>query len=66
MPYTKPLTESETGNQTIVEVNGEKIFTARWVMEQMNAQNYRIDRAYRIAAISVSVSVLAFILSVIL
>lgn len=51
--------------KTIVEVDGEQVFTARWVMEQMAAQRACIDRTNRMAAIAMLVSIVS-ILSVIL
>lgn len=52
--------------KAVIEVDGEQVFTARWVLEQMTAQNASIDRANRIAVVAVLVSALLFILSVIL
>lgn len=50
----------------IVVINGEQFFTAQWVMEQMNAQNDRIDRANRLAAVSICTAILAAILAAVL
>lgn len=52
--------------KAVIEVDGEQVFTARWVLEQMTAQNASIDRANRTAIVAVLVSALLFILSVIL
>ena len=54
------------GKGAIVDVDGEQVFAAWWVMEQMAAQTASIDRANRIAAIALSVSVFSVILSAIL
>lgn len=54
------------GKGAILDVDGVQVFAAWWVMEQMAAQTASIDRANRIAAIALVVSVFSVILSAIL
>nr|WP_325297691.1 hypothetical protein [uncultured Dysosmobacter sp.] len=54
------------GKGAILDVDGGQVFAAWWVMEQMAAQTASIDRANRIAAIALVVSVFSVILSAIL
>ena len=56
--------EMDKEKQTIIEIDGEQVFTAHWTMEQMMALSASVDRANRIAVLAVLVSVLALILSV--
>lgn len=51
---------------SVVTIEGEQFFTAKWVLEQMSAQNSSIGRANRIAAVAVVISVLSLISSIIL
>lgn len=46
-----------------VEVDGVQVFSSRFVFEQMQAQNYRIDRIYTIEKVSCLLSVITFCLS---
>ncbi len=48
-----------------VEVNGTQVFTADWTFEQMMAQSCRIDKARRVALISVVISVLSLIINIV-
>ena len=53
-------------DKQVVKMDGQQVFTADWVFQQMQAQNSRIDRAKAIATFSAVVAAISIALNLVL